>query len=82
MFYYDYEDGNEICNEDGEILSREDMLQEMKEHEWEHDLTEGSTDEEVAEEYLAFYEEEYDDCEDLLFPNGRDYDAEEGPFGG
>lgn len=82
MYYYDYNEDNRLYDESGELLTREDMLREMKEHEWEHDLNEDSSDEEVTEEYLAFYEEEYDDCEDLLFPNGRDYDAEDedGPF--
>ena len=83
MYYYDYDEDNRLYDESGELLTREEMLQEMEEHEWEHDLDEDSTDKEVIEEYLYFYDEEYDDGEDLLFPNGRDYDAEDedGPLG-
>ena len=79
MFYNDYEKDSRLYDEFGELLTREVMLQEMEEH----DLDEDSTDQEVSDEYLYFCDEEYDDGVDLLFPNGRDYDAEDedGPLG-
>lgn len=68
---------------DGDAPSRDEMLEEMDNDAWEHDLESDATDEEVAKEYLHFCEERYADVEDMLFPNGRDYDAEDedGPFG-
>lgn len=62
-------------------MSKKEMLQEMKEHGWDfHDLTEKSSWDDIKEEYDVMI----DECtgESSLFPNGRDYDAEDedGPF--
>ncbi len=80
---FEGDDNPEDCFYDGETPTREEMIQEMNDEEWEHDLTEDSTDTEVKEEYGRYYDEKYDDAEYLLFPNGRDLDAEneDGPLG-
>ena len=61
-------------------MSKEEMLDEMKERDWEHDLTEESSWEEIKEQYDNMVDE-YDNDSDL-FPNGRDFDAEDedGPY--
>ena len=60
--------------------SKKDMLYEMKEQGWEHGLTEKSSWEEIRDEYEVMIDEWEGDS--VLFPNGRDYDAEDedGPF--
>lgn len=61
-------------------MSKEDMLESMEEHGWNHELTEENSWDEIKEEYDTMVGE----CSDysILFPNGRDYDAEDedGPF--
>lgn len=56
------------------------MIEEMDEYGWAHGLDKDSTDEEVEETYQYFKDEVCDTSD--LFPNGRDYDAEDedGPF--
>ena len=51
------------------------MLEEMEHNNWETGVDVNSSYEEVKE---AFYEmkDEYESAEDAMFPNGRDYDAE------
>lgn len=60
--------------------TREEMIEEMDEYGWAHGLDKDSTDEEVEETYQYFKDEVCDTSD--LFPNGRDYDAEDedGPF--
>ena len=58
-----------------EEMSKEDMLEAMKEQNWSHELTEDDSWDDIKEEY----DNMLDICSDdsLLFPNGRDYDAED-----
>lgn len=60
--------------------TREEMIAEMEEHNHNFDLDEDASYEEVLEEYQYFNDEICDTSD--LFPNGRDYDAEDedGPF--
>ena len=60
--------------------SKKDMLSEMEEQGWIHDLSEKSSWEDIKEEYDVMIDE--CESESTLFPNGRDYDAEDedGPF--
>lgn len=52
------------------------MLKEMEDNCWETELDENSSYEEVEEEYNEMKDElEY--AEDIMYPNGRDYDAED-----
>ena len=54
--------------------------EEMDKGNWSHDLSEENSWDEIKEEYDNMIDE-YSDNSDL-FPNGRDYDAEDedGPF--
>ena len=75
---------DEEFGEDGEDeedkMSKEEMLREMDEVNWPHDLSEESSWDEIKEEYDNMIDECSDNSD--LFPNGRDYDAEDedGPF--
>ena len=57
-------------------MTKEEMLEIMKRNNWSgvDDLDEDSSYEEVKEEYDEMVDE-YDDSD--MFPNGRDYDAED-----
>ena len=60
-------------------MTKEEMLDEMDENCYLHMTDEDSDYEEVKEEYdkmIRENEEEYSDDSDM-FPNGRDYDAED-----
>jgi hypothetical protein len=61
-------------------LSKEDMLEKMEECGWDHELSAENSWSEIKEEYNTMYNEQ--SGEETLFPNGRDYDAEDedGPF--
>ncbi len=67
-------------DENCEDMSKEDMLEELNEHNWTHELTDDSSWEEIKEVYDIMIDECTGDSP--LFPNGRDYDAEDedGPF--
>lgn len=52
------------------------MLKEMRNNNWETDVDENSSYEEIEEAYDEMLEE-YDAAEDAMYPNGRDYDAED-----
>lgn len=60
--------------------SKKDMINEMQEFGWSASVTEKDSYEDVKSEYEIFKEEYNDDS--ILFPNGRDFDAEDedGPF--
>ena len=49
---------------------------EMRNNNWETDVNENSSYEEIEEAYDEMLEE-YDAAEDAMYPNGRDYDAED-----
>lgn len=76
----DYGDEDENEEENCEDMTKEDMLKELNEHNWPHELTDDSSWDEVKEEYDIMIDECTGDSS--LFPNGRDYDAEDedGPF--
>ena len=57
-------------------MTKLDMLNEMDNHNWDHNFTASSSYSKIKEEYTEMVNE-YDSSEDLLFPNGRDYDAED-----
>lgn len=61
-------------------MRKKEMLEEMKMHNWGDGLTMKNSFEEIEEEYNTMIDECLDDSN--LFPNGRDYDAEDedGPF--
>ena len=50
-------------------MTKKDMLAKMDEAVWDTDLDENSSYEEVKNEYEEMLED--------MFPNGRDYDAED-----
>lgn len=50
---------------------RRDMLTDMREHHWHHDLNENSTYDEVMEEYQTMLIE-LANAEDAMYPNGRE----------
>lgn len=56
-------------------MTKQEMLKEMDENQWGHDLDENSSYEDVKEEYEEMKEEISDDSD--MFPNERDYDAED-----
>ena len=60
--------------------SKKEMIDEMKECGWYPSVDKTDSYEDVKAEYEAFLDETSDDS--TLFPNGRDYDAEDedGPF--
>lgn len=60
--------------------SKKDMICEMKENGWNPSCNEKDSYADVKSEYETYKDETNDDSD--LFPNGRDYDAEdeEGPF--
>ena len=70
-----YELEGDDYEENCEVMSKEDMLEELDEHNWKHELTGDSSWEEVKEEYDIMIDECTGDSP--LFPNGRDYDAED-----
>lgn len=81
IFYITNHDLEKEMEEDEEDkMSKEEMLREMDKGNWSHDLSEENSWDEIKEEYDNMIDE-YSDNSDL-FPNGRDYDAEDedGPF--
>lgn len=56
-------------------MTKKEMLEEMDKHLWLHYSDESSRYEEVEEEYQEMVKERSDDSD--MFPNGRDYDAED-----
>lgn len=64
--------------------SKKEMIQEMKDNCWNPTVDETDDYETVKEEYQEFLDEEKEaeDDDTAMFPNGRDYDAEDedGPF--
>lgn len=60
--------------------SKKQMLEEMKEGGWMLGCSEKDSYEDVKEEYDIFLDETGSDID--MFPNGRDYEAEDedGPF--
>ncbi len=62
-----------MCEENE--MSKEEMLSEMLERHWDHDLDEDSSYEDILEEYQAMIKE-YESAEEAMYPNGRDYDSE------
>lgn len=59
----------------GNMVTAEEMIKEMERHRWGYDLEELDSDEAIKEEYDRMVDELSDDY--LMFPNGRDYDAED-----
>lgn len=57
------------------MVTAEEMIKEMERHRWGYDLEELDSDEAIKEEYDRMVDELSDDY--LMFPNGRDYDAED-----
>ncbi|SCY46442.1 hypothetical protein SAMN02910370_02685 [Lachnospiraceae bacterium XPB1003] len=55
--------------------SKNEMINDMKIHGWDPGVNEKDSYEDVKDEYDAFIDETSDDSD--LFPNGRDYDAED-----
>jgi hypothetical protein len=51
------------------------MLEEMEHNCWETETNNDSTYEEVEEDYKEM-KDEFDAAEDDMYPNGRDYEAE------
>lgn len=51
------------------------MLEEMEHNNWETETDEDSSYEEVEKDYKEMLEE-FEAAEDDMYPNGRDYDAE------
>lgn len=56
-------------------MKKKEMLDAMDKAGWGHDVDENSSYEEVKEEYDEMREEFSDDSD--MYPNGRDYDAED-----
>lgn len=56
-------------------MTKQEMLDEMEEHNWEHDLSSKSSYSEVKEEYKEMIDM-YESAVDAMYPNGRDYDAD------
>ena len=63
MFNYEKEENKKI------------MLEEMENNCWETDLDEKSSYKEIKEAYDEMIGE-FESAEDAMYPNGRDYDAE------
>lgn len=61
----------------------EEMRAEMESNYPGYDLTEDATDIDIKKEYLGYLDTLHDDALYMVFPNGRDEDAEDedGPFG-
>jgi len=61
-------------------MTKKQMLKIMDERGWIHDLTMDDTYESIKEEFEEMKSELDDDSD--MFPNGRDYEAEDedGPF--
>lgn len=57
------------------LMTKQEMLAEMDENHCGHESDENSSYEEVKEEYDEMVDEFSDDS--VMFPNGRDYDAED-----
>ena len=56
-------------------MTKKDMLAKMDEAVWSTDLDENSSYEEIKKEYEEMLEDRLDNSD--MFPNGRDYDAED-----
>lgn len=56
-------------------MTAEEMIKEMEKHGWGYDPEEVDSYEAIKEEYDRMVDELSDDY--LMFPNGRDYDAED-----
>lgn len=61
-------------------MTKEKMISEMEQNGWTFDLPKNASYDEIKEEYDTMIDEYFNDSD--LFPNGRDYDAEDedGPF--
>jgi len=57
-------------------MTKAEMIEAMNEGSWCHDMTMKNTYAEVKEEYETMLEE-YEAAEEDMYPNGRDYDAED-----
>ena len=57
------------------LMTKKDMLAKMDGTVWGTDLDENSSYEEIKEEYEGMIEDRLDNSD--MFPNGRDYDAED-----
>ena len=57
------------------LMTKKDMLAKMDEAVWGTDLDENSSYEEIKKEYEEMLEDRSDNSD--MFPNGRDYDAED-----
>ena len=57
------------------LMTKQEMLEKMDENHWGHESDENSSYEEVKEEYDEMVDEFSDDS--VMFPNRRDYDAED-----
>lgn len=55
---------------------RTQMLKEMQERNWDSEVDENSSYSEVKAEYRNMYDA-FDAAEDAMYPNGRDFDAED-----
>lgn len=71
------EDKNKLRDETGQIKSKRELIDEMNENGYDTDLDYSSPKEDVIDAYLEYYDEFIDDPDYLLFPNGRDIDAED-----
>ena len=63
-----------------DTLYSETNFEEMEQNGWTFDLPKNASYDEIKEEYDTMIDEYFNDSD--LFPNGRDYDAEDedGPF--
>lgn len=52
------------------------MLEEMRERNWDSEVDENSSYSEVKAEYRNMHDA-FDAAEDAMYPNGRDFDAED-----
>lgn len=57
-------------------MTREEMLREMREKNWDTELTPKDSYRDIKREYEEMINA-YESAEDAMFPNGRDYDAED-----
>ena len=75
---------NEIYIED-EVSNKKQLIKYIKEYlvyndVYDEDDIKDMQEDELIETFIDEYEEETDDEEDIMFPNGRDTDAEDEDF--
>lgn len=56
-------------------MTKHEMLEQMEANGWSHELKEKDSYKDIKEEYELMIDEFSDDS--YMFPNGRDYDAED-----